>query len=276
MKIFIAATLILYIVLSCAAFCSAENYTLGMGISVNTDSSKAGNAQVDATAAAVVTDDEGQIIACRLDVAQNKMDISDATVDREKNFLTKVELGDDYGMVAYGAAIAEWYQQAAAFEQYVLGMTGEEVAAIETVVNESGHHVSVDETLLASCTMSISDFIEAICKACADDQAAAFPAGSFKLGLACSTTAEESSDYDEDEEENGVVRMYTDFAAAAVAEDGTILAALADSIQPQISYDEDGEITDADFKGSMRELREGAMPAGRIQAVTAKAANNAK
>lgn len=257
MKKIIASALILCLVLSCAVFCSAENYTLGMGISVSTDSSKAGNAQVDATVAAVVTDSEGKIVACRLDVAQNKMDISDATVDTEKSFLTKVELGDDYGMVAYGAAIAEWYQQAAAFEQYVLGKTGEEVAAIETVVNESGHHVSVDETLLASCTMSISDFIEAVSKACADDQAAAFAAENFKLGLACNTTAEESTDYDEDEEEDGVVKMYTDFAAAAVAEDGTILAALTDCIQPQISYDEDGEITEAVFKGTKRELKEG-------------------
>ena len=50
---------------------AAGDYTLGMGISLSTDSSKTGNAQVDATVAAVVTDADGKIVVCRLDVAQS-------------------------------------------------------------------------------------------------------------------------------------------------------------------------------------------------------------
>ena len=38
-------------------------YTLGMGVSLNMDSSKSGNAQVDATVAAVVLDAEGNIVS---------------------------------------------------------------------------------------------------------------------------------------------------------------------------------------------------------------------
>ena len=62
---------------------AAAAYKLGMGVVVKTDSSKAGNAQVDATVAAVVTDAEGKIVAVKLDVAQNKMDVTDGQVETE-------------------------------------------------------------------------------------------------------------------------------------------------------------------------------------------------
>ena len=55
----------------------------------------------------------------------------------------------------------EWYQQIAAFEEYVKGMTKDDVANIPTVENEHGI-VGADEALTAGCTMAISDFIAAI------------------------------------------------------------------------------------------------------------------
>ena len=48
-------------------------YKLGMGVVVSTASSKNGLAQVDATVATVVVDKDGKIVACRIDVAQNKV-----------------------------------------------------------------------------------------------------------------------------------------------------------------------------------------------------------
>ena len=165
-------------------------YTLGMGVSLNTDSSKSGNAQVDATVAAVVLDAEGKIVSCRIDCAQSKMDISEGTVDTAAEFKTKMELGDDYGMVAYGNAIAEWDAQAKAFEEYVVGKTGEEVAAIETVENDHGYSVAADEALYASCTIQITDFKDAVVKACGDVNTMSFTSdGTFTLGLAAKTSA---------------------------------------------------------------------------------------
>ena len=79
------------------------------------DSSKAGNAQVDATCAVVVLDKDGKIVACRIDVAQNKMDVTDGQVDTGKTFLTKVELGDNYNMDPCSDATHEWYEHAGAF-----------------------------------------------------------------------------------------------------------------------------------------------------------------
>lgn len=75
-----------------------SEYKLGMGVVVNMDSSAETNAQVDATVAAVVTDASGKIVSCRLDVARNKMNVTDGAVDTEQTFKTRMELGSDYGM----------------------------------------------------------------------------------------------------------------------------------------------------------------------------------
>ena len=258
MKKIFAILLLACMVLSLAACGGAKTaeYKLGMGVSLSMNSSKAGNAQVDATCAVVVLDKDGKIVACRIDVAQNKMDVTDGQVDTGKTFLTKVELGDDYNMVAYSDATHEWYEQAAAFEEYCVGKTADEIANMETVVNESGHTVTTDETLYASCSISIDQFQDAVVKACNDDQAATFTSdGTFTLGLAINSTAAESTAATAEEE--GVVKMYSEFGAVVLDKDGKILAALTDATQPQIKIDAAGEIGDKTFKGTKRELKEG-------------------
>ena len=254
MKKIVAFLLLACMMLSLAACgSSGTEYKLGMGVSLSTDSSKENNAQVDATVAAVVTDKDGKIVACRLDVAQSKMDVTGGAVDAAKTFKTKMELGDDYGMVAYGNAIAEWYDQAKAFESYVVGKTAAEVEGLETVVNDSGHNVSTDEALLAGCTMDITAFKAAVVKACNDEKGATFTSGAdFTLGVAAITAADESTAATDSEDAQ--VKMYTEYGAAVVDKDGKILAALTDATQPKIAVDKNGQITGADFKGTKREL----------------------
>lgn len=253
MKKFVAFLLLACMMLSLAACgSSGAEYKLGMGVNLSTDSSKENNAQVDATVAAVVTDKDGKIVACRLDVAQSKMDVTGGAVDAAKTFKTKMELGDDYGMVAYGNAIAEWYDQAKAFESYVVGKTAAEVEGLETVVNDSGHNVSTDEALLAGCTMDITAFKAAVVKACNDEKGTTFTGKDFTLGVAAITAADESTAATDSEDAQ--VKMYTEYAAAVVGKDGKILAALTDATQPKIAVDKNGQITGAEFKGTKREL----------------------
>ena len=253
MKKFVAFLLLACMMLSLAACgSSGAEYKLGMGVNLSTDSSKENNAQVDATVAAVVTDKDGKIVACRLDVAQSKMDVTGGAVDAAKTFKTKMELGDDYGMVAYGNAIAEWYDQAKAFESYVVGKTAAEVEGLETVVNDSGHNVSTDEALLAGCTMDITAFKAAVVKACNDEKGTTFTGKDFTLGVAAITAADESTAATDSEDAQ--VKMYTEYAAAVVGKDGKILAALTDATQPKITADKNGQITGAEFKGTKREL----------------------
>jgi hypothetical protein len=264
MKKILAIALCLCMVL-CAVACGGTkeaDYKLGLGVVVSTASSKEGNAQVDATIATVVTDAEGKIVLCRIDVAQNKMAITDGAVDTAKTFQTKMELGDAYGMAPVGidndgnGVCKEWYEQAKAFEAYVVGKTGTEVAALETQ-EAGGHQIAVDQALLdAGCSMQITDFMAAVAKACADEQGMAFKAvpGTFTLGVAAKTSAADSKAATA--EADGLVAMYSDIACAVVA-DGKVIATLNDAIQPKINITVAGVPTAQEFKGTKRELKEG-------------------
>ena len=227
-------------------------YKLGMGVVSNFDSSETGKAQIDTTFAAIVTDAEGKIVLCRIDCAQNKMDVTDGAVTTGNEYPTKMEKGDAYGMVQFGNAIAEWDAQTKAFEEFAVGKTVEEVVGLETK-EHNGHQVAVDETLFAGCTMDIVDFKAAVEKAGSDEWAVSFTAAdAFTLGVASVTTDDESTV--PSAEEDGVVKMYTEFGAAVVGADGKILAALNDAIQPNITVNTAGEIVATEYKGTKREL----------------------
>lgn len=253
MKKFVALVLAACMLFTMSAMAeSTAEYKLGMGVSVSTNSTKDGHAQVDATVATVVLDADGKIVACRLDCAQNKMDVEDGEVNTEATFETKRELRERYNMVAFSDATREWFEQAEAFEAYVVGKTADEVENMETK-EHNGHNVTVDDTLFASCSIDITAFKAAIVKACRDEKGQTFTAaGTFTLGLAAISDASESTSVTDDED--AVVKMYTEFGATVVGEDGKIIAAITDMIQPQIKMDEDGKVTDIVFKGTKREL----------------------
>ncbi|MBR3687039.1 MAG: hypothetical protein IKL66_06115 [Clostridia bacterium] len=246
-------------IVACDTPAKEADYKLGMGVVVSMDSSKTGNAQVDATVATVVTDADGKIVACRIDVAQSKMDVTDGAVDTAATFKTKMELGDAYGMAPAkidndgNGVTKEWYEQAKAFESYVVGKTVAEVEAIKTQ-EAGGHQIAVDKALLdAGCSMQITDFIAAVVKACKDEQGMSFKTASeFTLGVAATTTAADSTAATA--EANGTVKMYTDFAATVVV-DGKIVAALNDAIQPNIAINAAGEIVEKAYKATKRELK---------------------
>ena len=262
MKRILALALCLIMALALVACGGAKEaeYKLGMGVVVSMGSSKTGNAQVDATVATVVTDADGKIVACRIDVAQNKMNVTDGAVDTAKTFETKMELGSRYGMEGKvdndgNGVMLEWDAQAKAFETWAVGKTAAEIEAMETQ-EAGGHVIAVDKALLdAGCSMQITDFRDAVVKACKDEQGVAFKAvaGKFTLGVAAKTTAAESTAATA--EANGTVKMYTDFAATVVV-DGKIVAALNDAIQPNITINAAGEIVETSYKATKRELKE--------------------
>ena len=259
MKKIIAIMLAACCLLSLAA-CGAKeaDYKLGMGVELSTASSKENNAQVDATVATVVMDANGKIVMCRIDVAQNKMDVTGGAVDTAKTFETKMELGSRYGMAGIvdnngDGVMKEWNEQANAFEAYVVGKTAAEVKAIQTQ-EANGHLIAVDEALLkAGCSMQITDFITAVAKACEDKFAVSFKAGEgFKLGVAAVSEASESTAATA--EADGVAKLYSEFGAAVVGADGKILAALNDATQPKIAIDTNGAIVEASYKDTKRML----------------------
>lgn len=125
---------------------------------------QAGNAQLDADIA-VVTEKDGKITSCLLDSVQAKIAFDTngvITTDLTAAIPTKNELGEKYGMVAWGGAKAEWNEQAAAFAAYVTGKTAAEVAGI--AVNESTKPADGSD-LSASVTIAVGGFQALIAKA---------------------------------------------------------------------------------------------------------------
>ena len=207
-------------------------YTLGLGTVVSQTVGE--KAQVDATFASVVLDAEGTIVAIDLDVAQSKGVKDEAGVYTAEGFdaRTKTEKGPDYGMTVASPIGAEWDAQMAAFEAWAIGKTVDYIANVE-LVESNGHMVAANEAdLYAGCTMQITAFQEALVDAL--NNTVEFTAESFKLGLGVVTSCsvKETS-----------IEMYTDYAAVVTAEDGSIIAARLDAIQPKINLEADGTTT---------------------------------
>ena len=116
----------------------ASNGALKTGLAVSTNISKsvsatadaAGVAEYDVTLAAVAVDDNGVIRSCVIDSipATVNFDTTGAiTSDLSAVIDTKNEKGENYGMVAWGGAIAEWDAQVKAVADYAVGKTVEEL-----------------------------------------------------------------------------------------------------------------------------------------------------
>ena len=137
--------------------------TTAIDSSKNADAENAGNAQLDVNVTALTVNGD-TITSCVIDAGQAKVafdaagKITSPVLDPVK---TKNELGADYGMVAWGGAIAEWNQQAASFATYVTGKTPAEVAGI--AVDEGTKPTDVD--LASSVTIAIGGFQALIAKA---------------------------------------------------------------------------------------------------------------
>ena len=219
----------------------------GMAIVSNTtvadaDADAAGNAQVDSTAAAVLVGEDGKIISCKLDVAQNKVPVNaDGSFDTTATFKSKQELKEDYNMKGASAIGKEWYEQANAFAEYVVGMTAEEVRAIEV---GGDHNGPTDADIAASCTMNVTDFIEAIAQATENAQVLGASADdTLALGL---STNMDSSKLPADNEGEGLVQTDTTYAAVTTDADGKITSSIWDCTQAKFTTTEEGVVTAKD------------------------------
>ena len=133
-----------------------------LGSSVNATAEKAGTAQLDCEAVALTVKD-GKITSCAIDATQAKasFDATGAiTTELPANVQTKNQLGEGYGMKAWGKAQFEWNEQAASFANYVKGKTAAEVAGIAVAEGKPS-----DTDLSATVTIKIGGFQDLIAKA---------------------------------------------------------------------------------------------------------------
>ena len=145
----------------------ADDCKLGLGLTTSISTSADATAEKDGTAvvysfiAAVTVDAEGKIIAADLDVLQAKVAFNaegKLTSDLTAPALTKTELGDAYNMKRVSPIGKEYFEQLAGLEAWLVGKTAADFrAAVE----------GKDETLLAVCTVTITDMVTAVEKAVA-------------------------------------------------------------------------------------------------------------
>ena len=131
--------------------------------SKSANAENAGNAQLNVDAAVLNMNGE-TITACVLDSVQAKVAFDAAgviTSDITAPVQTKTELGEGYGMKAWGGATFEWNEQAANFAAYVTGKTVAEVQGI--AIDEATKPTDAD--LATSVTISIGGFQALIAKA---------------------------------------------------------------------------------------------------------------
>ena len=151
----------------------ADTYGLGMVTSIGSvadaTAEKAGAAQVNTTVCSLVLDAEGKIKSVTWDVQQTKIQFSaeGKPVDLPAELLTKLEKGEAYGMRKASAIGREWFEQIAAFSEYCVGKTVEEVLSIATFDKGDGSHTAVPdvEELKASVTVTVGDYLASLRKA---------------------------------------------------------------------------------------------------------------
>ena len=199
----------------------------------------AGAVKLDSTLVAVTVDDEGIITSCTIDSipATVNVDATGAiTSDLTAAVPTKNELGENYGMVAWGGAIAEWDAQVAALCSYAVGKTVEQLK--NGAIDETGKAPEGSE-LASSATIYLGGFVSGIEAAVNNATHLGAEAGD-ELKLV--TLNKLSSSTNATAEAAGCVQLDGDIAALTV-KDGIITSCIIDSVQAKVNFDTTGTIT---------------------------------
>ena len=226
-----------------------NDYALMIGVTTSQS-----GAEVSHTVAAIIIDEDYKIVSCRIDAIAIKAERNDdGALVATPNFVSedgtvkelrsKMELGPDYGMLTnspyYGSSLAEWDDQAKAFEKYVVGKTREEVKNITDLDGKVS-----DETLTAGCTIGVSDFIKAIDNAFATGYMVGLQTKSdITLGLSIASAGVKGTE---------TASFTADFAAVALV-DGKVLAAIIDSKEVTCMVSTTGKFDKISDKGTKLE-----------------------
>ena len=210
----------------------------GIDGSKNASAEENGEAKYDVTMVAVLVDDNGVIQDCIIDGISTSVKFDAAgtiTSDLTAAPQTKNELGENYGMVAYAGAIAEWDAQAAALASYAVGKTVDELRS--GAVNESGY--AADADLASSATIYLGGYVSAIELAVANAQHLGAQAG-HELKLACTTGIDSSVSADAENAGNAQL----DVTVTALTMNGDVITSCTiDAVQAKVAFDASGIIT---------------------------------
>ena len=206
--------------------------------SVSAAAEEAGEAKFDVTVAAVNVDDNGVITSCVIDSIPASVKFGAdgvITSDVTAAIATKNELGENYGMKAYGGAKYEWNEQVAALASYAVGKTVEELKT--GAVNESGK--AADADLASTATIYLGGFVSAIEQAVNN---AAHLGAQLGDELRLASVSSLSDSKSADAENAGAAQLNADVTALTLS--GKIITSCTiDSVQAKVNFDANGTVT---------------------------------
>ena len=217
----------------------------GLYISTGVSDSKSataeenGEGKYDVTMVAVLVDDNGVIRDCIIDgiAASVKFDASGViTSDLTAAPQTKNELGENYGMVAWGGAIAEWDAQAAALASFAVGKTVEELKS--GAIDETGRAPEGSD-LASSATIYLGGYVSAIEMAVANARHLGAQSGD-ELKLAAINGIDSSASADAENQGNA---QLDSTVTALTLKDGVITSCAIDAVQAKVAFDVSGAVT---------------------------------
>lgn len=197
-----------------------------------------GKASGNFNVAAVLVDQDGVIVDCKLDVLQTELPFTadgQLAFDGALELPTKNERGDDYGMKGASGIGKEWFEQADYLSKYVLGKTADEVAAMP--VGEDGK--STDADLLAGCTVAVGGYLSVIAEAARNATSRGAAAGdTLGLGIVADTQTNSKAAADG---ADGNAEVDVTVVALTRGADGTITSAVTDAVQAPLAFTAAGE-----------------------------------
>ena len=129
-------------------------------------------AQVDTVMAATAFDADGKVVGTVIDNAQIKINYDaegKVTSDKTVEPKTKVELGADYGMSAISEIGKEWFEQIAAFSEWMVGKTVAEIEGLQVKVRDDAHQSVPDvPELTSTVTITVEGYQAAVAEAYAN------------------------------------------------------------------------------------------------------------
>lgn len=239
------------------ALCSCGSKTARIGIGIISEIPTAENAKADengytevvCTAAAVAVSKDGIITHLAIDTLEASVEFTSSGKTVIKEYKTKAEQGEDYGMKPASPIGREWYEQRDAFVTQALGKS---ISELKALAASDGKPSS--ELTKAGCTINVGDFIAAVEKA----EKNALAANISKTDVLSFDISAKASGKDADESTDGSVMLAIAAAAECKAEGGEATAKAQASISPKISFTVSGE-NKTDKKQSLIEKLENMM-----------------
>lgn len=122
-----------------------------------------GKVKFKVNVSAAVVDKDGKTVAALIDTLEPtvKFDAAGKVTNAADAFSTKKAAGADYGMKQYSAIAKEWFEQVAAFEDFIVGLDATGINSIAMNADKKAE----DAILKAGCSIMVDGFIGAASKA---------------------------------------------------------------------------------------------------------------